>query len=111
GEVLVGVVEAVHGQAHLLEVVGALDACGRLAHLLHRRQEQADQHGDDGNDNKQLDQRKAGPPSPQSAYGHGLISPKRVRRSATTARTARPATAALTATSPKAFFALLTPAP
>src|SRR5207249_960327 len=47
GQLPVGVVTVVGGQAELLEVVGALDAGGGLAHLLHRRQQQADQHGDD----------------------------------------------------------------
>src|SRR5262249_32400465 len=31
-----------------------------VADLLHRRQEQADEDGDDGNDHEQLDQREAG---------------------------------------------------
>ena len=54
-----GVVVVVNAQADLLQVVGAIDAAGRFAHLLHRRQQQADQHGDDGDDHQQLDQRKA----------------------------------------------------
>ena len=37
-QVLVRVVVVVSGQADLLEVVGALHAAGRFAHLLHRRQ-------------------------------------------------------------------------
>jgi hypothetical protein len=56
----------VDGQADLLEVVGALHAVGRLAHLLHGGQEQADQDGDDGNHHQQLDQGKSRP------FSHGL---------------------------------------
>src|SRR5262249_52840336 len=48
GEHAVGVVVSVKGEADLLEVVGALDAVGRLADLLHGRQQQRDQHADDG---------------------------------------------------------------
>ena len=54
------VVVVVQGQADLLEVVGALDAGGGLADLLHGGQQQADQDGDDGDDDQQLDQREAG---------------------------------------------------
>jgi hypothetical protein len=42
-------------QADLLEVVGALDSAGRLADLLYRRQEQANQNCDDRNDHEKLD--------------------------------------------------------
>jgi hypothetical protein len=34
-------------EGNLLEVVGALDAPGRLTSLLHTRQQQPDQNGDD----------------------------------------------------------------
>src|SRR5436309_1431614 len=44
----------VRGQAKLLHVVGALDPAGGLADLLDGGQQQADQHGDDGNDDQQL---------------------------------------------------------
>src|SRR5207302_1856762 len=43
-----GVVRHAAGQADLFEVVGALDACGRLADLLHGGQQEADEDGDDG---------------------------------------------------------------
>jgi hypothetical protein len=43
----VGVVIAVDGDADLLEVVGAADACGGLAHLLDGREQEADQDGED----------------------------------------------------------------
>ena len=48
-----------HGQAELLEVVGALGATGRLAGRLHGGEEQRDQDGDDGDHDEQLDQRES----------------------------------------------------
>ena len=42
----------VHGQADLFEVVLALGAAGRLAHLLDGRQEEADEDCDDRNDDQ-----------------------------------------------------------
>ena len=51
----------VGGQPDLLEVVGALDTAGGLARRLHRGQEQRNQHGDDGDDYEQLDQRETTP--------------------------------------------------
>jgi hypothetical protein len=54
----------VDAEAHLVQVVGALGACGRLAGLLHRGDEQADQDGDDGDHHQQLDQREA--PAPRA---------------------------------------------
>ena len=56
-----GVVEVVMGQADLLQVVGAADAGGGLADLLDGRQQQADQHRDDGDHHQQLDQREPRP--------------------------------------------------
>jgi len=53
-------VEGVGGQRDLLEVVGALDAGGGLAHLLDGGQQEADEDGDDGDHHQQLDQREAG---------------------------------------------------
>src|SRR5262249_47821079 len=52
GEVPQPVVVVVEGQADLLEVVGALDAGGGVADLLHCRQQKAHQDGDDGNDDQ-----------------------------------------------------------
>src|SRR5262249_18529515 len=49
----------VQGQAQLLEVVLALDALGRRAHLLHRRQQQPNKDGDDGDYHQQLNEREA----------------------------------------------------
>ena len=58
-EAAVDVVVVLHRQGELLEVVGALcPACG-LAGRLHRRQQQGDQHADDGDDHEQLDQGEA----------------------------------------------------
>src|SRR5207253_2670054 len=55
---LVGVVEIMGGQADLFEVVGTLRAGRRLAHLLHRRHEQRDENGNDGNHYQKLDERE-----------------------------------------------------
>jgi hypothetical protein len=49
------------GQAHLLEVVGALKVAGHHAHLLDGGEEEADQDGDDGHHHQQLDQRETAP--------------------------------------------------
>src|SRR5262249_9058103 len=54
----VGVVVVVKRQADLLEVVLALGAGGGFADFLDGGQEQADEHGDDGYDHQQLDQRE-----------------------------------------------------
>src|SRR5207249_2276497 len=56
GEHVVAVVVIVHGQTELLEVVLAAHAVGRLAHALHRRQQQTDEHGNDGDDHQELDE-------------------------------------------------------
>src|SRR5262249_28169659 len=42
----------------LVLVIAAGNAVGRLADLLHGRQQQADENGDDGNHDQQLDQRE-----------------------------------------------------
>ena len=55
---VVDVVEIVQGQADLLEVVLAFVPGGGLADLLHGRQQQPDQDGDDGDDHQQFDQRE-----------------------------------------------------
>jgi hypothetical protein len=69
----------VHRQPDLLEVVGALHLVGRLADLLDGRQEQADQHGDDGDDDQQLDQGVGGADrlrSVQCGGVHGCLGPR-----------------------------------
>src|SRR5262249_49584898 len=55
------VVVVVGGQADLLEVVLALHPRRRVADLLDRGQEQADEEGNDGNHHQQLDQRDPTP--------------------------------------------------
>ncbi len=49
GEAAVRLVVVVHGQAKLLEIVGALAAACRFPGRLDRRQEQSDQNSDDRN--------------------------------------------------------------
>jgi len=46
-------------QAELLDVVDALRPAGGLAGRLHRREEQGDQDGDDGDHHQKLDQRES----------------------------------------------------
>jgi hypothetical protein len=45
-------------ESDLFEVVGTLHARGGLAHLLHGRQQQADEDRNDRDHHQQLDQRK-----------------------------------------------------
>src|SRR5262249_33142357 len=47
-ESFIDIVVVVAGQTDLLEVVLALGTVGGLTHLLHGRQQQADEHGNDG---------------------------------------------------------------
>src|SRR5262249_21770681 len=54
-----GFVNGVHRDDALLEVVGALHAVGGLPNFLHGGEQQADQDGDDGNDDQELDERKS----------------------------------------------------
>src|SRR5436190_16018 len=61
--------EVVEPDAELFQVVAALDAVGRLPHLLHGREQQADQDADDGDDDEQLDEREAGPPALERPHG------------------------------------------
>src|SRR5262249_49515028 len=65
------VVIVVKGEPELLQVIGALHAIGRLAHLLHRGQQQADEDADDGDDDEELDQRES-PPRSQALPGNAL---------------------------------------
>ena len=66
-----GTLVVVKGDAELLQVVLALGAGGGLADLLHGRQEQADQDGDDRNDYQQFDQReRATAPRTDGETGH-----------------------------------------
>src|SRR5262249_55210397 len=65
------VATAVQGQAELLEVVGTFQAGCPPPGLLHRRQQEADQDGNDGDDDEQLDQREA---DPTCKADHGSLS-------------------------------------
>src|SRR5581483_9177486 len=62
---LVRIVKIVRGDAELLEIVLALRPRGRLAHFLHGGNQQGDQYGDDGDHDKQFNQRKP------TAHGFG----------------------------------------
>src|SRR5207248_10932431 len=62
----------VTGQGELLEVVRATHAGGRLADLLHGRQEQTDQYGDDGDHHQKFDERKRVTAASESAT-HSLL--------------------------------------
>src|SRR5262249_9721584 len=63
GQVALGIVEAVAGDAELFEVVLTAHACGGLADLLDGGQQQADQDGYDGYHHQKLDQCERGPAS------------------------------------------------
>jgi hypothetical protein len=51
----------VQRQPDLLEVVRALCAARRFARLLDGRQQERDEHSNDGDDHEQLDEREARP--------------------------------------------------
>jgi hypothetical protein len=55
----IDVVVVLQPQSQLLQVVDALTPTGRLASGLHGWEQQGNQHGDDGDDNEQFDQREA----------------------------------------------------
>src|SRR5262249_3466183 len=55
------VVVTVTAYAQLLEVAGAVRPVGRFAHFLHGRQQQSDQHREDGNDDQQFNERERRP--------------------------------------------------
>src|SRR5262245_56263251 len=73
-QMLMHVMILVGSQAELSQVVAALHAAGGLSDLLHRRQEQADQDGNNGDDDQQLDQRKAAPSDNSWRLKHGCTS-------------------------------------
>jgi len=54
----VGVRTVDNRQGHLTKVVQALRSVGRLPDLLHRWDQKADEHGDDGNHHQQFNERK-----------------------------------------------------
>src|SRR5262249_33105394 len=78
GKTLARVVVEVQGQPDLVEVVAARRALGRFADLLDRRDQQSDQHGDDGDHDQQLDEGET------AALAHATFSrlPCRGRRAA-----------------------------
>src|SRR5262249_9538886 len=53
---LVGAFIVMRGDANLLDVVGTFGPIGSLAHLLYGRQQQPDQHADDGDDDEKFDE-------------------------------------------------------
>ena len=68
-QLLVGLLVLVQADADLLEVVLAVRRGRGLADLLDGGQQQADQHGDDGDHHQQLDQREAA----ARWHGKGLL--------------------------------------
>jgi hypothetical protein len=60
GQGLERIVVRLQPQANLLEVIAALHAAGCFAGGLHRRQQQGDEHTDDGDHHQQLHERKSG---------------------------------------------------
>ena len=61
GKGVVLIVIVLGGQADLLEIVRALDTSGGLARRLYGREQERDQHGDDGDHHQKLDQGERGP--------------------------------------------------
>jgi hypothetical protein len=61
----VGHLAVIDGNDDLRQVIAALAAAGGLAGELDRREQESDQHADDGHDHQQLDQRETSvPPRP-----------------------------------------------
>jgi hypothetical protein len=69
GELFALTLEIDAGQGELLEVVLALAARRGLADLLHRRHQQADQNGNDGDHHEQLDERERLTPGEHATAG------------------------------------------
>ena len=59
GKTPLDAVVIVQSETDLLEVVRALCTTGGLAPRLHGREQERDEHGNDGDDHQQLDQREA----------------------------------------------------
>src|SRR6266852_480216 len=65
-----------HCESDLLHVVAALQACGRLASLLHCGEQQANEHGDDSDHHQQLNQGESPPLCGQDpSDSHGCLPP------------------------------------
>src|SRR5216683_4824528 len=71
------------GNPELFEVVGAFHAVGGFAHLLHGRQQKANQNGDDRDHDEQLDQRKSSMTQPGNHNLDSLFAPGPVRQMVT----------------------------
>ena len=72
-------VEILDRQGELFEVVDALGSAGRLTHLLHGRQEQADEDGNDGDHDEQFDEREGTAARPPRRALGGMAE-KRIMR-------------------------------
>ncbi len=72
----------VQGQAELLEVILAAGPVGRLADHLHGRDQQADEHAEDGDDHQQLDEGKpaSGHDRASLATGQDSLAGKGMRK-------------------------------
>jgi hypothetical protein len=66
----------VAGEADLMQIVATLHAVGRPAHALHRRQQQAEQYPDDGQNHEQFNQCKTG------TARHAILQGRKQRASA-----------------------------
>src|SRR5262249_2949888 len=107
GQVAVGGLEVVRGLQDLVQVVLALRAVGRLTHLLHGRQEEANEDGDDRNHHQQLDQGEGD--RSQTSSEHGSFPQKKkknaeVNRKVQVLRFPTPDSAFALGTGPLNFF-------
>src|SRR5262249_51831572 len=59
GQAFVGRLVIEGRNSHLLEIIGASDTVARFANFLNRRQQEADQDGDNRNHDEEFDQSKA----------------------------------------------------
>jgi hypothetical protein len=71
--------KVVHGQADLLAVVPATNAIGRLPDFLHCRQQERNEHSDNGNYDQQLDESETGsePPQPSEHSHRSLLTTRK----------------------------------
>src|SRR5207245_9509266 len=68
-----GILHLVSRSGHLVHIGQALGPVGGFTHLLHGRQEQAHQDGDDGHYHQQLNQGERPPASEEAKNGHNEI--------------------------------------
>jgi hypothetical protein len=78
GQALMLINIVVQGDADLLQIVPALRLRRGLAHLLHGRHQQRDQHGDDGDHHQQLDQGESVSPRHEIALRKGAFTKARI---------------------------------